>query len=61
MREGKGLRPGVGRQSSCSPRSLAWRWRVTHFLLGMATGVFICTAIFGYLTYKLYTLFKHGA
>ena len=51
----------MGRQSSCSPRSLAWRWRVTHFLLGMATGVFICTAIYGYLVYKLYNLFKYGA
>ena len=34
---------------------------MTNFLLGVATGVFICTAIFGYLTYKLYNLFKYGA
>lgn len=38
---------------------------MTNFLLGMATGVFICTVIFGlsysYLTYKLYNLFKYGA
>lgn len=34
---------------------------MTHFLLGMAAGVFICTAVFGYLTRKLYKLFKHGA
>tara|TARA_Y100000389_G_C17350762_1_gene458321 strand:- start:303 stop:425 length:123 start_codon:yes stop_codon:yes gene_type:complete len=38
-----------------------------HFHLGMATGVCICTAvfyltaIFGYLTYKLYNLFRYGA
>ena len=34
---------------------------MTHFLLGMATGVFICTVIFGYLACKLYNLFKYGA
>lgn len=34
---------------------------MTNFILGVAAGVFICTAIFGYLTYKLYNLFKYGA
>jgi hypothetical protein len=34
---------------------------MTNFILGVAAGVFICTTIFGYLTYKLYTLFKYGA
>lgn len=34
---------------------------MTHFILGMATGVFICTAVYGYLVYHLYKLFKHGA
>ena len=31
---------------------------MTHFLLGMAAGVFIGTAIYGYLVYHL---FKYGA
>ena len=34
---------------------------MVYFLLGMATGVVICAATFGYLTYKLYNLFKYGA
>ena len=35
---------------------------MTHFILGMATGVFICTAIFRFcLVYHLYNLFKYGA
>ena len=34
---------------------------MTHFLLGMATGVFVCTAVFGYVVYHLYKLFKYGA
>ena len=34
---------------------------MTNFILGVATGMFNCTAVFGYLTYKLYNLFKYGA
>ena len=34
---------------------------MTHFLLGMAAGVFIGTAIYGYPVYPVYHLFKYGA
>jgi len=33
---------------------------VTHFILGMAAGVFICTAVYGYLVLKIYRLLKYG-
>ena len=30
---------------------------MNDFLLGMAAGTFMCTAVFSYLVYKLYELF----
>ena len=34
---------------------------MTHFLLGMAAGVTLCSLVFGYLVYHLYKIFKYGA